>query len=132
MLKETTELIDASFNTVAQGIESFKDGFQFGEDIPDFIDEALSWSNAAKGLENMRPEALAATPGAVDALFSRQREKLLGVGVHPMLAGAIESNLKGVYFVYATIVQTGGEAVGEGHKKAYLDNLSPELTKSSR
>ena len=119
-MKETTELTDAIFNTVAQGVESFSDGFQFGEDIPDFIDEALSWSNAAKGLENMRPEAAAATPEQVDVLFSRQRGKLLAAGVHPMLAGAIESNTKGIYFVYATIVQTGGEAVSDTHKKAHL------------
>jgi len=119
-MKETSELVDAIFNTAAQGVESFKDGFQFSDDVPDFIDEALSWSNAAKGLEQFRPEAGAATPDEVDALFGRQRAKLLSAGVHPMLAGAIESNAKGVYFVYATIVQTGGEAVSESHKKAYL------------
>lgn len=119
-MKNTSELTDSVFDTFAQGVESLSDGFQFGEDLPDFFDEALAWPEALKGLENLKPEAQAATPEQVDSLFSRQREKLLRAGLHPMLAGAIESNTKGVYFIYATIIQTGGEAVSAAHKKAYL------------
>lgn len=131
-MKETTELIDAVFNTAAQGVISFRDGFQFGDDIPDFVDELLTWPNAIQGLKLMKTEAVNATLNQVDALFGKQREKLLTAGVHPMLAGAIVANTQVIYFVYAAIAQKGEDAVSSNYAKAHeakKNQFKPALAK---
>jgi len=110
-MKETSELINALGNTGAQAIISFSDGFQLVQDIPDFIDEALTWPNAVNGLNLMKSEAFNTTPEAIEELFEQQRTKLLGAGLNPMLAGSIVTNLKGIYYSYASIVQSGQEPI---------------------
>lgn len=110
-MKETRELLDAIVNTGVQGIESFSDGFQFIDDVPDFIDEALSWPNAIRGLEAMRGEAVATSPEAIEEMFEAQRMKLLQANVNPMLAGTLVTNIKGIYYTYALIVQSGGQVI---------------------
>jgi len=109
-MKETKELLSALTDTAAQGVASFSDGFQFS-DIPDFVDEALSWPQAIKGLEAMKGEAIKTNPLAIEGMFDEQLSKLLDAGLNPMLAGTIITNMKGIYYTYATIVQSGGEII---------------------
>lgn len=109
-MKETTELVNSLFDTTAQAVESFSDGFQL-TDIASFLDEAVDWPAAVNGLAAMGEEAKSAGLVQVDALFKGQREKLITAGMNEMLAGAIAANVQGVYFVYAAIKQAGGEAV---------------------
>ena len=111
VLTETRQFLDALFNTVSQAVESFDDGVQL-LDAADFLDEALSWEAAVKGLAAGFPaEAKAATPADIDEAFNPQVVKLVAAGLNQMLAFAIVSNLKGIYATYATIVQTGGEVL---------------------
>jgi hypothetical protein len=106
-MKQTQEFINALFNTISQGVESFKDGFQIN-DITDFVDEGMSWPNAVNGLaEGFPEEAKTATVEEVDAMFKAQESKLVKAGVNPMLVGAIISNMKGIYYVYAVLAQKG-------------------------
>lgn len=109
---ETTELVDSVFDTAAQGVESFADGVQPLEDLPDFFDEALDWPKAINGLAKGLPtEAKVVTPEQVDTMFGPQRQKLINAGMHPMLAMSIETNVKGIYVTYAAILQSGQEVV---------------------
>jgi hypothetical protein len=110
-LKETTEFVDAGFNTVSQAIESFRDGVQL-EDSQDFVDEIFSWPTAIRGVKEGFPnEARETTVDQVDALFLKQRQKLITAGLNPMLALTIESATKSVYGTYAAIIQAGENVV---------------------
>lgn len=112
-MKETREFVNSAFDTAVQGLDSFKDGVQV-QDIADFFDEATGWPAAINGLVQGFPaEAKLATPEDVETLFEPQRNKLVGAGVHPMLAGSIVTNIKGIYYTYATILQTGQKVVDE-------------------
>lgn len=108
---QTSELVNAGFNTAGQGIESFRDGVQV-LDFTEFVDEALSWKGAIEGLKEGFPsEARVATTEDVENLFEPGRARLLQAGLHPMLTGAIVSSLKSVYYTYAAIVQNPNEQV---------------------
>lgn len=110
VMKETSELVNSVFDTTAQAVESFADGFQL-TDVAQFLDEAVDWPAAVNGLNAMGSEAKVITVEQVDAIFLGQREKLVEAGMNDMLAAAITANAQGVYFVYAAIKQAGGEAV---------------------
>lgn len=109
-MKETSELVNSVFDTAAQAVESFADGFQL-TDVAQFLDEAVDWPAAVNGLNAMGAEAKSITVEEVDAIFRGQRAKLVEAGMNDMLAAAITANAQGVYFVYAAIKQAGGEAV---------------------
>ena len=109
-MKETAELVNSVFDTAAQAVESFADGFQL-TDVAQFLDEAVDWPAAVNGLNAMGKEATAIGIEQVDQLFAGQRTKLIEAGMNEMLAAAISANAQGVYFVYAAIKQAGGEAI---------------------
>ena len=93
---ETGEMLDALGNTVSQGITSFSDGFQFGEDVPDFFDELFTdWPKAVKGLvEEFGPEMQAATPEQISFAIDLQTEKWNAAGMDENVAFLIGSGLK--------------------------------------
>lgn len=94
--EQTGEVIDAVGNTVAQGVTSFKDGFQFGEDVPDFFDELFTdWPKAIKGLvEEFGPEMQAATPDQISMAIDLQIEKWNRAGMDENVSFLIGSGLK--------------------------------------
>lgn len=109
--KETNELGTSLFNTIGQGIESFRDGAQIS-DLTDFIDEGLSWQNAIQGLTgNIKKEAQAVTAEVIEQMFVPYNARLVGSGLNPLMAGAIVTNAKGIYYTYAAIVQSGQDLV---------------------
>ena len=93
---ETGEVLDALGNTVAQGIISFQDGFQFGEDVPSFFDELFTdWPKAIKGLvEEFGPEMQAATPEQISFSIDLQVEKWNAAGMDENVSFLIGSGLK--------------------------------------
>ena len=109
-LKETGELVDLMFKVGGQAIEAFKDGFQ-PADLAKFLDEAMDAPAAIRGINAIGPEAASASLDDVDKLFDGKRKLLTDAGLHPMVAGAIESNLKGLYFVIAAVKQRGEDLV---------------------
>ena len=110
-LKETTEFIEAVFDTLAEGIRSFGDGAQV-TDIFNFTDEAIKWKPAFEGFaENFRKEAIASMPSAIDQLFNPQYHKLIDAGVKPMLAYTITNAGKSVFSAYALAAAGGQELV---------------------
>lgn len=110
-MTETKQFVDSLFSTAAQAVESFADGVQF-TDVTDFVDEGMSWGAAITGLQEGFPkEAKEATPEAIENVFEPQRKKLNDAGVNPLLTGAIVSNLKGIYYTYAAIVQSSQSVV---------------------
>ena len=95
----------------AQAIRSFSDGASIG-DAPDFFDELMASGTAIKGLaEGLPKEAENATPEDVEKLFAGVQSQLTNAGLNTMLAGAIVSNLKGLYYVFATLKQKKEDAV---------------------
>lgn len=110
-MKETNELITSVIETVAQGIESFADGVQL-KDLIDFFDEAVEWGEAITGLAEAFPqEARDATPESINAMFDSKIKILVEAGLNEMLAGAIITNLKGIYYAFAAIAQSKQEIV---------------------
>lgn len=108
-LVETGQLVNVLGDIAAQAFQSFQDGAQF-QDIFDFTDEATSLPAAINGLtENFRPEAIAATPEDVDALFAAQRNKLIEAGVDPVTAATAETGLKTIYYAFAAAVRNKKE-----------------------
>lgn len=110
--KETAELINAIFDTTAEAFRSFGDGVGL-DDIPKFFDEAIGWPKAVQGIGKLGEEAMSVDDKGVEELFESQRGKLVEAGVNQMLAGAIITNAKGLYYVFAAIKQGGGDAVKE-------------------
>lgn len=107
VLKETKEFVDALFGTIAQGVESFKDGAQI-TDILQFVDEAELWRKGIEGFAaNFRGEALSATPELIDNLFNPQYDRLVRAGVKPILSYAIVNGMKGIFATY-TVSAAGG------------------------
>jgi len=94
--EQTGELLDAVGNTVSQGVESFADGFQFGDDVPDFFDELFTdWPRAIKGLvEEFGNEMQAATPDQISFSIDMQIEKWNSAGMDENVAFLIGSGLK--------------------------------------
>jgi len=108
MLKETKQLLDSIVDTAVQAIEVASDKKFDVFEITKFLDEAIGWEKAINGLVTaFIPEAESATPVEVENLFDEQYNKLTGVGVNLMLAGAIVSSLKSVYYTYCAVVQSG-------------------------
>lgn len=110
VLKETNEFTTSLVNTFAQGVESFGDGFQI-TDVADFVDEALSWEQAIRGISSFKDEAAKAKPEDIEAMFAPHLTRMKEAGLNEVLAGAIVTNLKGIYYTYAAIVQNGAEVV---------------------
>jgi len=112
VLKETSEFVASLVNTFAQGVESFGDGFDL-TDVTDFVDEALSWEQAIRGLSAFKDEAENAKPEDIEAMFAPHLSRMKEAGLNEVLAGAIITNLKGIYYTYAAIVQNGAEVVNK-------------------
>lgn len=110
-IKETQEFVDALFDTLAEGIRSFGDGAQV-TDIFNFTDEAVKWKPAIEGFaENFRKEAVQSMPPVIEKLFNPQYDKLIAVGVKPMLAYTITNAGKSVFSAYALAAAGGQELV---------------------
>ncbi|MEO1210781.1 MAG: hypothetical protein AAFX78_14695 [Cyanobacteria bacterium J06638_20] len=112
-LPQTGEFLEAFFGTLAQGVTSFRDGAQV-TDILAFVDEAEMWRKGIEGFaSNFRGEATAASPEAIDELFSPYYVQLSGAGVKPMLAYAIVNGVKSIFTIYA-VSAASGQALVEG------------------
>ena len=110
-LKETGELLKSITDTIVQTIEVASDNkFEISE-IVKYLDEAVGWE-AVRGLvEGFPNEARIATVTEIETLFDEQFNKLANAGLNPMLVGAIISGLKGAYYAYAIIAQSGKSAL---------------------
>lgn len=111
-LKETGELLKSITDTIVQTIEVASDNKFDISEIVKYLDEAVGWEAAVRGLvEGFPNEARIATVTEIETLFDEQFNKLANAGLNPMLVGAIISGLKGAYYAYAIIAQSGKSAL---------------------
>lgn len=108
-MKETTEIVDVTFDIAAQAIVSGKDGFDL-TDIPSFFDEATRIPGAIAGLvDAFAVEVGGATEADIEILFEEQREKLTRAGLHAKASGMIVSGLKTVFYGLSLGFEKGAE-----------------------
>lgn len=111
-LTETTELKDFLVNLAVQAMVSFKDGVQVA-DAADFFDDLLNAAPAFKGLaEGFPKEAETATPEQIDEMFADVSQKFILAGLNPLVAGAIEANLKSLYYIFAAVKSSKVDLIG--------------------
>ncbi len=112
ILKETSELLKSITDTIVQTIEVASDSKFDITEIVKYLDEAVGWESAIRGLVQGFPnEARLATVSEIESLFDEQFNKLANSGLNPMLVGAIISGLKGAYYAYCIIAQSGKSAL---------------------
>lgn len=103
-MKETQEIVDAIFNTIAVGIKEFDDGVQW-TDLGAIVPAALSWNKAIEGIKEFENEVLQASSLDIDILFNSQSAKLVDAGIDPLLAQMLVTELKGKFLLYVYITK---------------------------